>query len=229
LKKTVAVIVAAGLGKRMKSKTPKAFLTLLKKPVLAYTVAPFEKSPLVNEIIIVVPRGYEKYCRRQIVNKFKFRKVVAIVTGGKERQDSVRAAIEQIDPDTDLVAIHDGARPLVTAEIIQRGWEKCKKEKAVVIAVPVKDTIKRAAHHIIRDTLDRGELWAMQTPQFFDYDLIFKAYQKADRDGFYATDDALLVERLGKKVHVVEGSYRNIKITTPEDMIMAAGLLQRRK
>lgn len=227
--RTVAIIVAAGTGKRMKNKIPKAFLSLLQKPILAQTLQPFAKCACIDEIIVVVPKGYESYCRKWVIDKYGFHKVIAIIPGGKERQDSVCAAIQQIDPDTNMVVIHDGARPLVTANIIRRGWEKCKKVKAVVTAVPVKDTIKKAWHNVVRATLPRKELWAMQTPQIFEYDLIFKAYQKAYRDRFYATDDALLVERLGQKVHIVQGSYRNIKITTPEDMIMAASLLQRRK
>lgn len=226
--KGVAIIVAAGMGKRMKNKMPKAFLPLLKKPILAHTLQPFEKSPFIHEIIVVVPKGFEGFCRKQIIDKYGFRKVVAVITGGKERQDSVYAAIQQVDPDTNLVAIHDGARPLVTEEIIRKAFRQCRKHAAVVVAVPVKDTVKKVTHQIVRATLNRSELWAMQTPQVFAYDLIFKAYQKADKDGFYATDDALLVERMGKKVHVVEGSYRNIKITTPEDLTMAESLLQRR-
>jgi 2-C-methyl-D-erythritol 4-phosphate cytidylyltransferase len=225
----VAIIVAAGQGKRMKTRMPKVFLPLAGKPILAHTLKPFEQSSVIREIIVVVPAGYAVRCWKEIVEKYGFRKVSAVIHGGKERQDSVAAALKLVTPQTELVAIHDGARPLVQARTIQLSLEAAQRIGAAVVAVRVKDTIKQVSGTTIRATLDRNELWAMQTPQVFRYPLILKAYQQIPQRAVAATDDASLVEKLGHAVTVVEGDYENIKVTTPDDLVVAATLLHRRK
>jgi 2-C-methyl-D-erythritol 4-phosphate cytidylyltransferase len=226
---TVAIIVAAGLGKRMQHRLPKVFLPLGRRPLLAHTLAPFEQCPLVREIMIVVPRGYEVRCWREIVEQYSCRKVSAVIHGGRERQDSVYAALKLLPPTTGLVAIHDGARPLVTTVIIARSIRVACRYGAAVTAMPVKDTIKQVKGGRIAATLRRSELWAMQTPQVFRYPLVRRAYDQARRRRVTATDDAFLVEQTGQAVAVVEGSYENIKVTTPEDLAMAETLLRWRK
>jgi 2-C-methyl-D-erythritol 4-phosphate cytidylyltransferase len=216
------------MGKRMKSRVPKVFLPLAGKPVLAHTLKPFEQSAAIREIIIVVPAGYEMRCWKEVVERYGCRKVTAIIHGGKERQDSVCAALRLVSPRTGLVAIHDGARPLVDAGTISRCLRTARRMGAAVAAMPVKDTIKRVRGATIYATLDRKELWAMQTPQVFSYPLIIRAYRQARHRRVKATDDAFLAERLRHPVQVVEGSYANLKITTPEDLVAAETFLRRR-
>jgi 2-C-methyl-D-erythritol 4-phosphate cytidylyltransferase len=226
--KAVAVIASAGTGSRLGTRK-KNYLEIAGRPVLAHTLYAFEKSPLVEGVVLVVPASDEDYCRREIVEKFGLKKVFDVIAGGSERQDSVGCALKVLDRDWDVVVVHDGARPLVTAEIIDETIRAAFKEGAAITAVPLKDTVKEVTDGTVKRTVAREGVRAVQTPQAFRFKLIKKAYEKAVDEGFMGTDDSSLVERLGEKVKVVDGSYENIKITTEEDILLAECLLGRRK
>ena len=235
--RTVAIIVAGGVGKRIggdsatngEGSLPKQFLKLGDKPVLAHTVEKFERCELIDEIILVVPEDYLEYCSQAIVDKYSFKKIKRIVCGGKERQDSVYLGLKACPDNTDIVAIHDAVRPLISPEKISESIKLCQQKKAVIVAVPPKDTIKRVEGGSVITTLDRKKLWLVQTPQVFEYKLILDAYEKARGDDFTGTDDSILVERLGHKVTVLEGEYKNLKITTAEDFAIAERFLEIKK
>jgi len=220
------LIPAAGMGRRMGCSGNKQYLQLAGRPLLARTLALFEVSPLVASIRLVVPADEIDYCRREIVARYGCTKVTAVVAGGAERQDSVRLGLEaQPLDEAALVLIHDGARPLLDPALIAAVAAAAADTGAAIVAVPVKDTIKQVAAERIVATPDRRCLWAAQTPQAFRYGLIRKAHRQALAAGFAGTDDASLVERLGRPVAVVAGNYRNLKITTPEDLLLAEALL----
>lgn len=232
---TAAIVLAAGQGKRMQSAVAKQFLLLNNEPVVCHSLRAFEESD-VETIILVTGSDEIEYCREEIVKKYGFKKVSAIVAGGKERYHSVYeglCALSGVLAADGIVLIHDGARPMITQEIISRTIEAAKEHGACVAAMPVKDTIKVAdADGFAAATLDRSTLWQVQTPQTFRYDLVFGAYKKLLSDEAYQkgiTDDAMVVESMcGGSVKLVEGSYENIKVTTPEDMIVAESFLKRR-
>ena len=234
-KNTAAIVLAAGQGKRMQSAVAKQFLLLKNEPVVCHALRAFEKSE-VETVVLVTGADEIEYCRTEIVEKYGFGKVAAIVAGGKERYHSVYnglCALEALLEKDGIVLIHDGARPMVTGEIIKRTIEAAKKYRACVAAMPVKDTIKVAdSNGFAAMTPDRSTLWQMQTPQTFSYELVFGAYKKLLSDESYQkgiTDDAMVVETMcNGKVKLVEGSYENIKVTTPEDMIVAESFLNRR-
>ena len=216
-----AVIAAGGQGKRMNSSISKQFLTIHGHPILYYTLNKFEKMSTIKTIVLVTGSDDMDYTQEEIIKRYKFKKI-KMVEGGKERQDSVYNGLRKLSPQTDIVVIHDGVRPFVSIKLIENSIAAAAKFKAVGVAVPVKDTIKVVGNgNIIKTTPKRENLWAMQTPQSFNYDLIMDAYEKALCDGFYGTDDTVLVERMGLPVKVIEGAYENIKITTPEDIIFA--------
>jgi 2-C-methyl-D-erythritol 4-phosphate cytidylyltransferase len=215
-----AVIVAAGESRRMNG-IDKVFALLGGKPVISRVLDAFEKCEPVSQIIVVVSENNVKKCR-QLVAENKYSKPIEVCAGGKRRQDSVAAGLSKLDK-CDRVVIHDGARPLVTRELIEGGLEAAKETGAAAAAVPVTDTIKIADDdRTVLETLPRQNLWAVQTPQVFRVDLISKAYQKAAGE---VTDDASLVERLGNKVKLYTGSYDNIKITNSDDLLIAEALL----
>ena len=221
--KNVAIVLAAGQRKRMKSKVQKQFLQIKEKPVLYYALHAFETSPLISDIILVTGKDEIGYCQQEIVEKYGFRKVRKIVAGGKERYYSVYNGILAVD-EADYVFIHDGARPFVDGEITERVCKEVIIHKACVVGMPVKDTIKIADEEgFAAQTPDRRKVWQVQTPQTFEYHLIKEAYEKLlleEPEGI--TDDAMVVETMtNHKVKLVEGSYRNIKITTPEDLDIA--------
>ena len=223
MKKNVAIVLAAGQGKRMNSKVQKQFLLINEKPVLYYTLSAFENSPLISDIILVTGKDEISYCQQEIVDKYGFEKVRRIVAGGKERYHSVYEGIMAID-EADYVFIHDGARPFVDAAIIERACVAVEEYKACVVGMPVKDTIKIADESgFASQTPDRRLVWQVQTPQVFEYPLIKNAYTKLlEEEPAGITDDAMDVETMtDHKVKLVEGSYRNIKITTPEDLEIA--------
>ena len=225
------IIPAAGAGRRMGGAIPKPFLQIGGRPVLAYTLDAFERCDAVDEVILVVGRTHLQVCAEEVVDRYGFTKVRNILPGGKERQDSVWEGLKAVEEGTEIVVIHDGARPFVAPELVAESVERCRACGAVIAAVPVKDTIKEAedradTHHpLVVGTLDRKRLWAVQTPQTFAFDLIFRAYQRAMEAHIYATDDAALVEQLGHPVHILPGSYRNIKITTSEDLALGEMIL----
>ena len=232
-KKYTAIILSAGTGSRMKSNMPKQYMELLGQPVIYYSIKAFEDSP-VDEIVIVCSADYIEYFRHSIIEKYGFKKVKAIVQGGKERYNSVYEGLKAANG-TDYVLIHDGARPLVDNEIIVRSMHTVEKEKACVAGMPVKDTIKVSDElGYSANTPDRKSLWQIQTPQCFEYDLLAQSYDKLFSDMSYGksvpaiTDDAMIVEYgSDTKVKLIEGSYENIKVTTPEDMGIAALFLKK--
>lgn len=225
--KYTAIVLAAGSGKRMNSKVHKQYLIIQDRPVLYYSLKAFEDSA-VDEIVLVVGKGEEKFCRKEIVDKYGISKVKAIVEGGKERYHSVFEGLKQTS-DADYVLIHDGARPFVNQDIIRRCMQEVQKYQACVVGMPVKDTIKIADEEgYAKQTPDRKNVWMIQTPQTFSYALIYEAYEEMLKTEDTAiTDDAMVLERIkGKKSKLIEGSYRNIKITTAEDLLIANVYLQ---
>jgi len=227
--KAIALIPAAGSGIRMGSTIKKPYLLLVGRPILYHTLAAFDIAPSVERIIIAVAPGEEACCETEVVRKFPFKKMITIIAGGERRQESVSRLLEQVPQDTALVLIHDGARPLISVDLIERALAETKKWQATVAAVPVKDTIQATDEAgFVRETLPREQLWSIQTPQAFDLQLIREAHQKALEDGFIGTDEGSLVTRLGRPVKIIMGAYDNIKVTTPEDLIIAEALLKNR-
>lgn len=227
--KVTAIIVAAGKSKRIKDKTPKQFIEIGGKPVLCHTLQSFEDCTEVDEILPVVPEDWLAYCSAEVVDRYGFRKISKVISGGEKRQDSVYKGLLAAPKDTSIVLIHDGVRPLIRVSKITKSIELCKECKAVILAVPIKETVKRVEHECVHTTLNRERLWTAQTPQTFDCKLLLDAYEKAKSDGFVGTDDASLVERMGIEVKILEGDYDNIKITTPEDLILVEEILRERK
>lgn len=216
--KASALIAAAGAGERLGKGVNKAFVEVAGKPILAHTLSVFESCGAVEEIIIITGKQ-DIEAAGELVGRFGFSKVSSIVAGGAQRQDSVHNGLEIAN--RDIVAIHDAARPMVSVEIIERSIETAERMGACITAVPVIDTIKSAKDGVVTTTVDRSSLYSVQTPQTFRTELIRRAYERAYADGFYATDDAALVERLGENVAVAPGSYDNIKLTTPSDLEIA--------
>lgn len=228
--KVSAIIPAAGRGERMKrEKVGKQYLPLGGNPILVHTLLAFEECPSIKEIILAVKEEELDYCQLAIVKKFGLRKVKEIVAGGERRQDSVHNALRKVGEDCHIVLVHDSVRPFVSREIIRRSIEETRVHKAVATAIPVTDTIKEGnGRGFVEKTLDRDCLWSIQTPQGFETGLIKEAYSRAYEENFYGTDDASLVEKMGHPVKVIEGSHENIKITTPEDLIIAEAILRER-
>lgn len=223
-----AVVLAAGTGKRMNSSTKKQFLLLNGKPVIYYSLKAFEES-FIEQVVLVTSEEDVEYCRKEIVEKYGFTKVKHITAGGKERYHSVAAGLNCLSG-CEYVFIHDGARPMLTEEILERAYDCVRKEDACVAGMPSKDTVKIADEDgFIESTPDRNRVWNIQTPQVFAFPLIKAAYEKLIREeenlkaaGINITDDAMVVETLMEHaVALVNGSYENIKITTPEDLKIA--------
>lgn len=228
--KVVAIIPSAGRGKRMAHTIPKHYVRLEDKPILAYTVEAFEKCPDINHVLLVIRSGEEEYCLKEVVEKYKFMKVLKIVIGGERRQDSVYNGIKELDDDTDIVVVHDGVRPFVPPDLISETIKLAMYVDGVVAAIPVKDTIKEVNKEgFIKNTPSRESLWYAQTPQTFKKRIIEEAFIKAYSDNFYGTDESSLVERIGGKVKIIEASPENIKITTKEDLLLAEFILRIRK
>ena len=220
------VIVAAGTGSRMNMGINKQFIKLEGKEIIAYTSEKFYNNSNIEDIVVVVKEDESEFFKKEILDKYNF-KNVKIAYGGKERQDSVYNGLKLLDEKCDVVLIHDGARPFVSDKIIDKSIEEAKEHKAIVVGVPVKDTIKVIDNDKnIVDTPNRSVLWAVQTPQTFDYNILIDAYKDAFKNKFYGTDDAMLVERIGYKVKMLEGSYNNIKITTQEDLNIGSQILR---
>jgi len=240
--KADAVIVSAGKGLRfMEGKSARVGTTVVPtpdhgkkqfhflggKPILAHSLEKFETCRLIRSILLVVGEEDMDYCLKEIVERYGFQKISQIVPGGKRRQDSVKNGIDALPKDADIVAIHDGVRPFVTKAMIEDTLHSAVRCGAVVLAMPIKDTIKASnPDGTVLKTLDRESLWQIQTPQTFQVSVIKEAYYRAAKDGFVGTDDASLVEHLGVKVHILPGSYLNIKITTPEDLWLAKLFLE---
>lgn len=205
----------------MKTSESKQFLLLQDKPIFIHTLEVFSRIPMIEDIIVVTGAHDVKRCEEWIMGAGLHDQRTCVVAGGKERQDSVYAGLQRLQ--TDYVLIHDGVRPFVQPDHIEACMKAAERSGAAVLAVPVKDTIKQVnADGIITATPDRNSLWSIQTPQAFRLSEVIEAHKLAIKSGFTGTDDAMLVERLGGQVKVVEGSYTNIKITTPEDLDYAA-------
>lgn len=221
-----AIIVAAGASRRMGGRD-KLWIPLAGRPILARTVDALATSPLISTLILVLnPDRFED--ARTVCSREGWQKINALVSGGARRQDSVRAGLEklaEIAPETRWVMIHDGARPLVTQEILEAGLRAAQEHQAAVAAVPVKDTIKIVQDGLIQATPPRAQLWAVQTPQVFAFSLIYQAHRAQTAQTEF-TDDAALLESLGKPVAIFPGSYTNLKITTQEDLLIAKALLE---
>lgn len=220
------VIVAAGTGSRMKKDINKQFIKLNNKEIVAHTIDKFYNSENIDDIVVVIREDEEEYFNKNIKEKYGFTNI-KVAHGGNERQDSVFNGIKMLKKECDVVLIHDGARPFVTDDIIRRSINKANEHNAIVVGVKVKDTIKVVSDNgNIVDTPNRSYLWAVQTPQVFKYDIITKAYEDAYNNNYYGTDDAMLVERIGYNVRMIEGSYNNIKITTQEDLEFGEQILK---
>lgn len=226
LKVAVSVIIpAAGYGKRMGGGTAKQFLPLRGEPVLVHTVRLFSESPLVDEIVIA---AHDLETTRELVGAFP--KVTHVVPGGAERQDSVWAALQVIGSRPRVICVHDAARPLLSREVLEGVLKEAAEQQAQVVAVPVKDTVKVVGPNgTVTATPDRKSLWAVQTPQVFWVEPLLQAFRQALADGFVGTDCASLVERLSVPVKIYPGNHENLKLTTPEDFLLADAILQRRE
>ena len=226
----VAVLIpAAGYGKRMRSTKNKQFMLLKEKPVLIHTLEVFNANQNVSEIIVITRDDEVEQCK-SLVTDYCLSKVKAVVAGGKERQHSVWNGLQVVSSNCETVVVHDGARPLLLHETLDNAIREVNTCKAVVVGVPVKDTIKVVDKEgIIISTPPRSELWAVQTPQVFLKELLIQAYEKAWQNDYLATDDAALVEKFGVNVKMILGTYENIKITTPEDLVLADAFLDRRE
>lgn len=228
-RRTVAIVAAAGLGKRFGGALNKQYVELAGRPVLAWSLATLAACPLIDEIIPVV-HEQELAATATLIDTYRIGKILRVVPGGKERQDSVMNGLGALQDEAAVVVIHDGARPLIAPEIIAAAIHALEGADGTVVAVPVKDTIKEAsagdAGPRVVQTLARSRLWAVQTPQVFQCGMLKSALERAKRDAFFGTDDAAVVERYGGSITIVEGSYRNIKITTPEDILIAEAFLK---
>jgi len=222
-----AVITAAGKGTRMKSKINKQYIELGGMPVLARTIAAFQNCSQVDDIVVVINEDDIQFCKDNIIDRYGFSKVKTLVSGGAERQNSVYKGLCAVDDKCKIVLIHDGARPFVTKQNIEASIENARIHQACGLGVRIKDTVKISnSEGFVDSTPDRNSLWSIQTPQSFEYKIIMKAHEEAIRNNFIGTDDMVLVEKIGIPVKIIEGSYMNIKITTPEDIIIGEAILK---
>jgi 2-C-methyl-D-erythritol 4-phosphate cytidylyltransferase len=226
--KVQAIIPTAGTGERLKAGLPKPLVELCGKPICAHTLEVFERSPVIDSIILV---GHVENLSglEGIVKQYHFKKIANIVAGGETRCESVRNGLAALDEDTDIVVVHDGVRPLVSRKTIAGAVSLCQDSQAVVAAVPVKSTIKRVNKKdlFVEETLEREGLWEIQTPQVFKKDILIKAHE--NKSEYVPTDDAMMVEQLGVRVKILLGDYKNIKITTQEDLMVAEAFLNRKQ
>lgn len=222
------MVLAAGQGKRMKAGRNKQFIELEGKPVIIHTLTVFENDPMCEEIKLVINEK-EIPIFKELLATYQIAKVSEMVLGGNERQDSVYNGLLRME-NAEIVLVHDGARPFIRQEVIHRLVEKAKLEGAAIVGVPVKDTIKKVnSDLLIMETVERAALWLIQTPQAFRYPILQKAHLQAKEEQYLGTDESSLVERIGVPVHMVEGDYENIKLTTPEDLIVANAILKKQK
>ncbi len=219
------IITAAGQGRRMRSSVNKQFLLLRNRPILAWTIEAFNRIPWVESIILVVPALWMEFVATKIVDQYGYRQVRKIIPGGEERQDSVFAGLKALEPSCRWVCIHDGVRPFLQQNLVERVFRKARETGAAIVGYPSRDTIKQANEQRIVKTVNRSHYWLVQTPQIFSRDIILAAYRRAFEEQFFATDDAGLVEYSGQVVHLVEGDRFNLKITTPEDLEIAEKIL----
>ncbi len=206
--------------------TPKQFLSLGDIPLLVHSLQTLDAVEAISEIIVVIPEADRQYCQEAVVDRFHIQKVSQIVPGGRRRQDSVRHGVLALKTIPDVVVVHDGVRPFVSREIVEQAVESALKHGAALVAIPMKDTVKRVnEHRVVEATLSREQLWLAQTPQVFRYSWLVEAHEMAEAKNIDATDDAGLVEQLGYPVTIVQGSVFNIKITRPEDIALGEAIL----
>ena len=223
--KVGAIIAAAGAGRRMKADRPKQFLVLEGVSILVLTLRKFDASGLIDHIVIASPREAVEEVRR-LADRAGLTKPIIAIEGGERRQDSVAIAMRHLAPDTDLVAVHDGVRPFVSLEDIEQVTAAADRTGAAILALPITDTVKEVERDVVKSTLRRENLVLVQTPQVFRAQILHDAFDSARRDGYYGTDEASLVERMGHPVSIVRGSARNIKITRPSDLSLGRFLLE---
>lgn len=223
-----AIIVSGGKGRRMRSHINKQYIKLAGKEIISRTLEAFQACSVIDEIVLVLPENEIEYFKGEILKKLGISKLSSIVSGGQERQDSVYNGLKACSTGTDIVLIHDGARPFVTEDIILRVVQGAAQYGASTAAVRVKDTIKyEDGHGTAEASLDRSRLWAIQTPQGFKHSIILGAHEYARENNINATDDTTLAELKGYKARLVEGSYYNIKITTPEDVVLGEAIAEK--
>jgi 2-C-methyl-D-erythritol 4-phosphate cytidylyltransferase len=228
--RTLAIILAGGAGKRMGAATNKQLLLLDNKPIIVHTLQVFEECRAIDGIYLVVNQKDLPVIQEEILEANRFNKILKLVIGGRLRQDSVKNGLEAIECPCDIVVIHDGARPFISPSFIEKGIFLMEMFDAIIPAIQVKDTIKVVSKEgFVTKTLERDSLWHVQTPQTFKYELVIKAYRDGMAKKLCGYDDATFMEHAGKKVKVIEGSPFNLKITTPEDLIMARGILSQLK
>jgi 2-C-methyl-D-erythritol 4-phosphate cytidylyltransferase len=227
--KVAVIIPAAGAGKRMRGEIPKQFMELNSRPMLVHTLTVFEHWAGAESVVVVVPENEQDRVAGW-TEDYQLKKIIQIVCGGPRRQDSVYNGLRALRQEIDIVLVHDGVRPMISTSILDNCAEAVSNTGAAIAAVPIKDTIKEIADDkmVIR-TLDRNRLWAVQTPQGFRKEILMRAMEQAAKDSFTGTDEASLVERLKIPITVVEGCYKNIKITTAEDLLLAETFLKARK
>ena len=228
MRKAVAIVPAAGAGTRMGGRQPKQYLALGGVPLLVHTLRVLAPCPSLEGVVIAVPVDRIS-ATRALLRRFRVPRVVAVVAGGAERQDSVRLGLEAAPPEPAWIVVHDAVRPFITPELVERVLAAARIPGAATCGWPVRETVKSVRDSLIEKTLPREGLWLTQTPQAFRRELLQEAHDKAARDGVRATDDAMLIERLGGRVAMVQGLAQNIKITTPEDLKTARGLLGGRR
>jgi 2-C-methyl-D-erythritol 4-phosphate cytidylyltransferase len=222
-----AIIVAAGKGDRLQGSRRKQYLSLAGIPILTRTLVVFDKCELIDQIVLVIPPDDYKFCQKNILAPAGLSRTIKMAPGGERRQNSVYNGLKEVDPNCDIVVIHDGVRPFVSNDQLVACIDEVRESGACILGVPAYETLKQAkgSDHIIK-TLRRDDVWLAQTPQVFRYDLILKAHERARQEGYSATDDASLVEELGENVKIITGSRINIKITIKEDLDLARCLLE---
>lgn len=220
-----ALIVAAGKGLRMQSELPKQFLLLANQPLICHTLRVFDRCEAIDAMCLVVAESELAFCRQEILPSAGFEKQITLVAGGAQRYDSVYNGLQAMEADTEIVVIHDGVRPFVDPDHILACIVGARRVGACILALPARDTLKRAdSANLIVETLERETVWLAQTPQAFQFSVIRQAHESARQAGCLSTDDAGLVERLGKPVEIIEGSPLNIKITSPQDFKLACAI-----
>ncbi len=225
-----AIVPAAGRGERLGSKIEKPYVLLAGVPMVVQTLRALEAVKEIDSIVLVVSRRWQKRVRREILERYQIERVATVVRGGATRMESVYAGLSSLDQRTQWALVHDAARPLVTPREVSRLIQSARRDRAVCPGIIPKDTTKRVdENNWVKKTLDRGRLRAVLTPQVFRRDILLQAYERALAKGYSGTDEASLVERLGVKVKIIEGNPENIKITTPEDLLLAEMILKRRK
>jgi 2-C-methyl-D-erythritol 4-phosphate cytidylyltransferase len=209
---------------------PKQFLSIGGQPLIVHSLRTLQASSAIDAIVLAVPQADIAYCQSDIIEAHHFTKVVKVVAGGQERQDSVRHALAVVDDQVEIVVVHDAVRPFLTEQMLEEVVTAARTNGAAIIALPVRDTVKQVgAGHVIKRTVDRRPLWLAQTPQAFRREWLQEAHRKAEAEGMASTDDAFLIEWMGRPVIVVEGNGENIKVTRPEDMVIGEAILASRQ